>query len=81
MENNINGKEVNKKFINAIKRRRKKLFENATPYITTSNAADVIEKIDDDNYIKKEDREEYDILMTLLSYVEYKEEDYMEIEL
>lgn len=75
MENNINGKEVNKKFINAIKRRRKKLFEDAKPYITTSNAADVIEKIDDDNYIKKEDREEYDILMTLLSYVEYKEED------
>lgn len=74
MENNINGKEVNKKFINAIKRRRKKLFENATPYITTANAEDVIEKIDEDNYIKKEDKEEYDILMTLLSYVEYKEE-------
>ena len=74
MENNINGKELNKKFINAIKRRRKKLFEDAKPYITTSNADDVIEKIDEENYIKKEDREEYDILMTLLSYLEYKSE-------
>lgn len=74
MENHINGKEVNKKFINAIKRRRKKLFENATPYITTSNADQVIDKIDDDNYIKKEDKEEYDILMTLLSYLDYKSE-------
>lgn len=74
MENNINGKELNKKFINSIKRRRKKLFEDAKPYITTSNAEDVIEKIDEENYIKKEDREEYDILMTLLSYLEYKNE-------
>lgn len=71
MENNINGKELNKKFINAIKRRRKKLFESAQPFIETSNADEVVEKIDDTNYIKKEDREEYDILMTLLTYVEF----------
>lgn len=71
MENNINGKELNKKFINAIKNRRKKLFESAKPFIETSNADEVVEKIDDTNYIKKEDKEEYDILMTLLTYVEF----------
>ncbi len=74
MENNINGKELNKKFINAIKRRRKKLFEGAQPFIESSNADEIVEKIDDDNYIKKEDKEEYDILMTLLTYVEFDKE-------
>lgn len=71
-ENLINGKEANKRFIEAIKRRRKKLFEDAKPFAESSNAADVVDKIDDDNYIKKEDKEEYDILMTLLSYLDFE---------
>lgn len=74
MENIIKGKEANATFIESIEKRITKLFEDAKPYTTTSNAEDVIEKIDDENYIKKEDKEEFDILMTLLSYVEYKEE-------
>lgn len=73
-ENIVNGKESNKKFIEAIIARRTKLFEDAKPFAESSNAADVVEKIDDENFVKKEDKEEYDILMTLMSYLDFEKE-------
>lgn len=73
-ENIVNGKESNKRFLEAIKRRRTKLFEDAKPFAESSNAADVVEQIDDENFVKKEDKEEYDILMTLMSYLDFEKE-------
>ena len=74
MENVINGKKANKGIISDIKKRIKRLFETAKPLSELENAEEMVDKIDDENYVKKEDKEEYDILKTLLQYLEFEKE-------
>lgn len=71
----VNGKELNKQIIEDIKKRIKRLFETAKPLAELENAEESVDKIDDENYVKKEDREEYDILMTLLQYLDFEKEN------
>ncbi len=74
MEKIINGKELNKEFIKSITKRVTQLFEDARLFSEQANAEEIVEKIDDKKFIKKEDKEEYNILMTLLAYLEYEKE-------
>lgn len=75
MENNINGKTQNKIMLKYLDARLNLMFREAKIYADNTALIDQVEQIDEDKFIQKERREEFDLLNELTSYLSFEKED------
>lgn len=75
MENTINGKEKNQTLLSFLDIRLNKLFRDAKKFAEDKALADQVEKIDDERFVEKEKKEEFDLLTELYSYLSFEKED------
>ena len=79
VENNINGKTQNKIMLKYLDARLNLMFREAKIYADNTALIDQVEQIDEDKFIQKERREEFDLLNELTSYLSFEKSGYISL--